>query len=40
MRCPRSRSRDDLLTQVVDKYALEKRQAQRDVDAFMKGRQI
>jgi hypothetical protein len=28
------------VTQVVAKYGLEKSQAQRDVDAMMKGRQI
>jgi hypothetical protein len=32
--------RDDLVTQVVAKYGLEKPQAQRDVDALLKGRQI
>jgi hypothetical protein len=32
--------KDDLVTQVVAKYGLEKSQAQRDVDALMKGRQI
>jgi hypothetical protein len=31
---------DDLVTQVVSKYGLEKAQAQRDVDALLKGRQI
>ncbi len=30
----------DLVTQLVAKYGLEKPQAQRDVDALMKGRQI
>jgi len=34
------KDRDDLVTQVVAKYGLEKSQAQRDVDALMKGRQI
>jgi hypothetical protein len=34
------RSKDDLVTQVVAKYSLEKDQAQRDVDAVLKGRQI
>jgi hypothetical protein len=34
------KSKDDLVTQVVAKYGLEKSQAQRDVDALMKGRQI
>jgi hypothetical protein len=31
---------NDLVTQVVAKYGLEKAQAQRDVDALMKGRHI
>ena len=31
---------DDLVTQIVAKYALDKAQAQRDVDAVLKGRQI
>jgi hypothetical protein len=34
------KSNDDLVTQVVAKYSLDKTQAQRDVDAMMKGRQI
>jgi len=34
------KSKDDLVTQVVAKYHLDKAQAQRDVDAVMKGRQI
>ena len=34
------KSKDDLITQVVAKYSIEKAQAQRDVDAMMKGRQI
>jgi hypothetical protein len=34
------KSKDDLVTQVVGKYSLEKGQAQRDVDALLKGRQI
>lgn len=34
------KDRDDLVTQVVAKYGLEKSQAQRDVDALMKGRRI
>jgi hypothetical protein len=34
------KSRDDVVTQVVAKYGTEKGQAQRDVDALMKGRQI
>jgi hypothetical protein len=31
---------NDLVTQLAAKYGLEKAQAQRDVDALMKGRQI
>jgi hypothetical protein len=31
---------DDLVTQLAAKYGLDKAQAQRDVDALMKGRQI
>jgi hypothetical protein len=31
---------DDLVNQVVAKYGLEKTQAQRDVDALLKGRHI
>lgn len=34
------KNRDDLVTQVVAKYSLDKVQAQKDVDAVMKGRQI
>ena len=34
------RSKDDLVTQVVAKYSIDRAQAQRDVDAVMKGRQI
>jgi hypothetical protein len=34
------KSKDDLVTQVVAKYSLEKGQAQRDVDALLKGRPI
>ncbi len=34
------KSKDELVTQVVAKYSLDKGQAQRDVDALMKGRQI
>ncbi|MGO9849115.1 MAG: hypothetical protein ACLPKT_21680 [Methylocella sp.] len=34
------KGKDDLVTQVVAKYGLEKSQAQRDVDAVLKGRQI
>lgn len=33
-------SKDDLVNQVVAKYTIDKAQAQRDVDAVMKGRQI
>jgi hypothetical protein len=34
------KSRDDVVTQVVAKYGLEKAQAQRDVDAVLNGRPI
>jgi hypothetical protein len=34
------KSTDDLVTQVVASYGLEKIQVQRDVDALLKGRQI
>lgn len=34
------KNKDDLVTQVVAKYSIDKVQAQRDVDAVMKGRQI
>ncbi len=34
------KGKDDLVTQVVAKYGLEKSQVQRDVDALLKGRQI
>jgi hypothetical protein len=34
------RGSNDLVTQLVAKYSLEKGQAQRDVDALMKGRHI
>ena len=34
------KGKDDLVTQVVAKYGFEKGQAQRDVDALLKGRQI
>ena len=34
------KTKDDVVTHVVAKYGLEKSQAQRDVDAVMKGRQI
>jgi hypothetical protein len=33
-------SNDDLVTQLAAKYSLEKGQAQRAVDALLKGRQI
>src|ERR1700704_6046144 len=33
------KNKDDLVAQVQTKYALEKVQAQKDVDAFAKGRQ-
>jgi hypothetical protein len=34
------KGKDDLVTQVVAKYSLDNAQAQRDVDALLKGRQI
>ena len=34
------KNNDELVTQVVSKYSLDKAQAQRDVEAVMKGRQI
>jgi hypothetical protein len=34
------KDKDDLVTQVVARYSLGKSQAQADVDALMKGRQI
>jgi hypothetical protein len=34
------KSKDDLVTQIVAKYGLEKTQAQRDVEALLKGRHI
>ena len=34
------KNKDDLVTQVVAKYSIDKMQAQKDVDAVMKGRQI
>ena len=34
------KNNDDLVTQRAAKYGLDKVQAQRDVDALMKGRQI
>jgi hypothetical protein len=34
------KSKDDLVAQVQTKYALDKPQAQKDVDAFAKGRQL
>jgi hypothetical protein len=34
------KNKDDLVTQIVAKYSIDKAQAQRDVDAVMNGRQI
>jgi hypothetical protein len=34
------KSKDDLVTEVQSKYQLDKVQAQKDVDAFAKGRQL
>ena len=34
------KSTDDLVTQIVAKYSINKAKAQSDVDAVMKGRQI
>ena len=34
------KNKDELVTQVAVKYGIDKAQAQRDVDAVMKGRQI
>jgi hypothetical protein len=34
------KSKDDLVTELQSKYSLDKTQAQRDVDAFAKGRQL
>jgi predicted site-specific integrase-resolvase len=34
------KSKDDLVGQVQTKYALDRAQAQKDVDAFAKGRQL
>jgi hypothetical protein len=34
------KNKDDLVTQIVAKYSIDKAQAQRDVDTVMKGRQI
>jgi len=34
------KNKDDLITQVVAKYSIDKAQAQREVDAVMKGRQV
>ncbi len=34
------KNKDDVVTQVVAKYGLDKAQAQRDVDIVMKGRHI
>ena len=34
------KNRDDVVTQIVAKYGLEKQQVQSDVDSLMKGRHI
>ena len=34
------KDRDDLVAQLASKYSVEKTQAQRDVDALLKGRRI
>jgi hypothetical protein len=34
------KSRDELVTQVQTKYALDRAQAQKDVEAFAKGRDL
>jgi uncharacterized protein with GYD domain len=34
------KSKDELVSQVQSKYALDKVQAQKDVDAFARGRQL
>ena len=34
------KSKDELVAQVQSKYALDKAQAQKDVDAFARGRQL
>ena len=34
------KSKDQLVTEVATKYSIDKAQAQRDVDAVMKGRQL
>jgi pyruvoyl-dependent arginine decarboxylase (PvlArgDC) len=34
------KNKDDLVTQVQSKYQLDKAQAQKDVDAFAKGRNL
>jgi hypothetical protein len=34
------KDKDDLVAQIQAKYAVDKAQAQRDVDAFAKGRQL
>jgi len=34
------KGKDDLVTQVMAKYSIERAQAQRDVDALLKGRQV
>ena len=36
----RPQDKDDLVAKVQTKYALDKVQAQKDVDAFAKGRQL
>jgi len=36
----RLRSNDDLVTEIAARYNIDKAQAQRDVDAMMRGRQI
>jgi hypothetical protein len=34
------KNNDDLVSQLVAKYSIEKAQAQRDADALLKGRQV
>jgi hypothetical protein len=34
------KSKDDLVTEIQSKYQLDRPQAQKDVDAFAKGRQL
>ena len=36
----RLRSNDELVTEIANRYNIDKAQAQRDVDAMMRGRQI